>query len=85
MTIPLDASGLNFQAGLGPGPGLGGPPTHFFSVKQLKTAFRVGLRPKTFFADFKISAHARSVRFVGGPSAGRVGPGSKCSGIEDPY
>jgi hypothetical protein len=29
MTIPLGASGLNFQAGLGPGPGLGGPPTHF--------------------------------------------------------
>jgi hypothetical protein len=29
MTIPLDASGLNFWAGLGPGPGLGGPPAHF--------------------------------------------------------
>jgi hypothetical protein len=29
MTIPLDASGLNFWAGLGPGPGLGRPPAHF--------------------------------------------------------
>jgi hypothetical protein len=29
MTIPLDASGLNFRAGLRPGPGLGWPPTHF--------------------------------------------------------
>jgi hypothetical protein len=25
-TVPLDTSGLKFQAGLGPGPGLGGPP-----------------------------------------------------------
>jgi hypothetical protein len=29
MTIPLDASGLNFQAGLGLGPGLGGPLVYF--------------------------------------------------------
>jgi hypothetical protein len=29
MTIPLDASGLDFRAGLGPGPGLGGPATYF--------------------------------------------------------
>jgi hypothetical protein len=29
MTIPLDGSGLNILAGLGPGPGLGGPPVHF--------------------------------------------------------
>jgi hypothetical protein len=29
MIIPLDALGLNFQVGLGPGPGLGGPPAHF--------------------------------------------------------
>jgi hypothetical protein len=29
MTIPLDASGLNFRAGLGPGPGLGGLPAYF--------------------------------------------------------
>jgi hypothetical protein len=29
MTIPLDASGLNFRVGLGPGPGLGGPPAYF--------------------------------------------------------
>jgi hypothetical protein len=27
MTFPLDASGLNFRAGLGPGPS--GPPAHF--------------------------------------------------------
>jgi hypothetical protein len=29
MTIALDASGLNFWAGLGLGPGLGGPPAYF--------------------------------------------------------
>jgi hypothetical protein len=29
MTIPLDASGLNFRDGLGPGPGLGGLPVYF--------------------------------------------------------
>jgi hypothetical protein len=29
MTVPWDMSGLNFRAGLGPGPGLGGPPAHF--------------------------------------------------------
>jgi hypothetical protein len=29
MTIPLDVSGLNFRAGLGPGPALGGPPAYF--------------------------------------------------------
>jgi hypothetical protein len=55
----------------GPGPGLGGPPAYFYSVKQLKTAFRVGLGPKKI-AGFKISAHARPVRFVGGPGAGRA-------------
>jgi hypothetical protein len=29
MTIPLDASGLNFRVGLGPGPSLGGPLAYF--------------------------------------------------------
>jgi hypothetical protein len=29
MTVPRDVSGLSFRAGLGPGPGLGGPPAHF--------------------------------------------------------
>jgi hypothetical protein len=29
MTIPLDASGLNFRVRLWPGPGLGGPPAYF--------------------------------------------------------
>jgi hypothetical protein len=31
MTIPLDASGLNFRDGLRSGPGLGGPPAHFIA------------------------------------------------------
>jgi hypothetical protein len=71
MTIPLDASGLNFRVGLG----FGRAARVFYSVKQLKTAFRVGLGPKFFFAGFNISAHARSVRFVGGPGAGRTRAG----------
>jgi hypothetical protein len=29
VTIPLDASGLNFWAGLGPDPGSGGPSAYF--------------------------------------------------------
>jgi hypothetical protein len=29
MTIPLHVSGLNFRAGLGPGPGLGRPLVYF--------------------------------------------------------
>jgi hypothetical protein len=45
MTIPLDASGLNFRAGLG----LGRAARAFYSVKQLKTTFRAGLGPKTNF------------------------------------
>jgi hypothetical protein len=44
MTIPLDASGLNFRAG----PGFGRAARAFYSVKQLKTAFRAGLGPKIF-------------------------------------
>jgi hypothetical protein len=72
MTIPLGASGLNFRAR----PGLGRAARAFYSVKQLKTAFRARLGPKNFFAGFKISAHARPVRFVGGPGPGRAsGPG----------
>jgi hypothetical protein len=31
MTIPLDASGLNFRVGLGLGPGLGGPHAYFIA------------------------------------------------------
>jgi hypothetical protein len=49
MTIPLDASGLNFRAGLGRAARV------FYSVKQLKTAFRAGLGPK------KISRASRSL------------------------
>jgi hypothetical protein len=45
MTIPLDASGLNFRAG----PELGRVSHVFYSVKQLKTAFRAELEPKFFF------------------------------------
>jgi hypothetical protein len=48
MTIPLGASGLNFRAGLGPGPGLGQATRVFYSVKQLKTAFRARLGPNFF-------------------------------------
>jgi hypothetical protein len=53
MTIPLDVSGLNFRAGLG----LRRAARVFYSVKQLKIAFRAGLGPKEI-AGFKISAHA---------------------------
>jgi hypothetical protein len=42
MTIPLDVSGLNFQAGLGRAA------RTFYSVKQLKTTFWAGLGPKKF-------------------------------------
>jgi hypothetical protein len=45
MTIPLDASGLNFRAG----PRLGWAARVFYSVKQLKIAFRAVLGPKNFF------------------------------------
>jgi hypothetical protein len=67
MPILLDASGLNFRVGLG----LGRAARAFYSVKQLKTTFRAGLGQKKNFAGFKISAHGRPVRFVGGP-AGRA-------------
>jgi hypothetical protein len=67
MIIPLDVSGLNFRAG----PELGRAARVFYSVKQLKTSFRVGLGKKKF-AGFKISARARPVRFVGGPGAARA-------------
>jgi hypothetical protein len=75
MTIPLGASGLNFRVG----PGLGWVARAFYSVKQLKTTFRAGLGSKKNFAGFKISAHARLVRFVGGPGAGqaRAGPAGR--------
>jgi hypothetical protein len=57
-------------------PGLGRATRVFYSVKQLKTAFQVGLMPKKIFTGFKISAHARPVRLVGGPGPGlRAGSG----------
>jgi hypothetical protein len=80
MTIPLNASSLNFWAGLGPGLGLGGPPA-FYSVKQLKTAFWAELGP-IFFAGFKIYAHARPVRFVGGSGASRARAGPGRAGLK---
>jgi hypothetical protein len=61
MTIPLDAAGLNFRAG----PGLGRAARAFYSVKQLKTAFRVGLGQKNFS------------RALGGPGVGRARAGLK--------
>jgi hypothetical protein len=42
--LPSHASGLNFRAGLG----LGRAARAFYSVKQLKIAFRVGLGLKKF-------------------------------------
>jgi hypothetical protein len=71
MTIPLDVSGLNFRAE----PRLGWPARTFYSVKQLKIAFRPA-SGQFFFAGFKISAHARLVSFVGGPGVGRARVGS---------
>jgi hypothetical protein len=53
-------------------PGLGRATRAFYSIKQLKTAFRGKLGEKNF-AGFKTSAHTRPVRFVGGPEAGRAG------------
>jgi hypothetical protein len=78
MTIPLDISGLNFRAG----PGLGRDARTFYSVKQLNTAFRAGLGPKKNFAGFKISAHARPIKFVGGPGAGRARAGPGRAGLK---
>jgi hypothetical protein len=82
MTIPLDASGLIFSGQARAGPGLGRAARAFYRVKQLKTTFWAGLGPKKNFAGFKIFAHARPVRFMGGPGAGEARPGSKCSGID---
>jgi hypothetical protein len=67
MPVPSDVLGLSFRAR----PKLGRAARAFYSVKQLKTAFQAWLGPKKF-TDFKISAHARPVRFVGGPGAGQA-------------
>jgi hypothetical protein len=74
MIIPLDASGLNFRAG----PGLGWAASAFYSVRQLKTAFRAGLGSKKIF-----SRPSRSMPTPSGKVCGWDwrGPGSKCSGI----
>jgi hypothetical protein len=72
MTIPLDTSGLDFRGG----PGLGQVARVFYSVKQLKTAFRAGPGPKKF-AGFKICVHGCPVRFVGGFGADRARAGLK--------
>jgi hypothetical protein len=56
------------------GPGLGLAASVFYSVKQQKTAFGPASGQKKF-AGFKISsAHARLVRFVGGPGQPAVTP-----------
>jgi hypothetical protein len=74
VTIPLDASGLNFRAE----PGLGRGARAFYSVKQLKTAFQVGLGPKFFLRGLQdlCPRPPSNVR-------GRAwrGPASKCSSI----
>jgi hypothetical protein len=73
---PTGCVGPQFPGQALAGPGLGWASRVFYSVKQLKTAFRVGLGPKKI-TGFKISAHDRPVRFVGGPSAGRARAGPK--------
>jgi hypothetical protein len=78
MTIPLDASGLNFWVGLGR------PTCAFYSVKQLKTAFRAGLGPKKIRGLQDLCPRPPSKvcgRAWRGPSPGRAEPGSECSGI----
>jgi hypothetical protein len=73
---PTGCIGPQFSGRARARPGLGRAARAFYSVKQIKTAFRAGLGPKKIFAGFKISAHARPVRFVGGPDAGQAcGPG----------
>jgi hypothetical protein len=57
---------------VGPRPRPGRAARAFYSVKQLKTVFRTGIGPKKFFADFKISAHARPVRFLARAWRGRA-------------
>jgi hypothetical protein len=76
MTIPLDAPGLNFRAV----PGLGRAARTFYSVKQLKIAFRAGLGPIFFFCGLQDLCPRPPSMFRGrvGP-----GPGSKCLGIEE--
>jgi hypothetical protein len=66
---PFHGTCQSFRAGLG----LGRAARVFYNVKQLKTAFQTGLGPKKIFAGFKISTHARPVRFVDGPGTGRAG------------
>jgi hypothetical protein len=79
MTIPLDASGLNFRAELG----LGRPARAFYSVKQLKTVFRAGFGPNFFCRLQDLSPRPSSkVRGRAWRGSGqRAGPGSKCSSI----
>jgi hypothetical protein len=69
---PTGRIGPQFSGWARAGPGLGRAARAFYSVKQLKTAFRDGLGPKKNFAGFKISAHGRPTRFVGGPGAGQA-------------
>jgi hypothetical protein len=48
----------------------------FYSVKELKTSFRIRIGPKKIFRGLKISAHARPVKFMGGLDRGWAsGPG----------
>jgi hypothetical protein len=73
MTIPLDASGLNFRAG----PGHGRAARAFYSVKQLKTAFQVGLGPKKFHGLQDLCPHPSS-KVRGGPGQrAELGPGQR--------
>jgi hypothetical protein len=69
---PTGRIGPQFLGWTRGGPELGRAARAFYSVKQLKTAFRARLGPKKFFAGFKIFAHAHLVRFMGGPGAGRA-------------
>jgi hypothetical protein len=70
MTIPLDVSGLNFRAG----PGLGRVTCVFYSVKQLKTTFPIGLGPKKFRGLQDLCPRpSGKIRGRAGPGPGRAG------------
>jgi hypothetical protein len=74
---PTGRIGPQFSGWARAGPGLGRA-ARAFLCKTTKNNISGGARAKFFFTAFKISAHARPVRFVGGPGAGRAqacGPG----------
>jgi hypothetical protein len=78
---PTGRVGLQFSGRAQAEPGLGRATRVFYSVKQLRTTFRVGLGQKKFREIQDLYPHPSS-KIRGGPGSGRAsGPGSKCSGI----